>query len=132
MDSLGYVPEIHSRQNTAQQNVARQSRQSFPMPSLAQLTKLLTIDPADTFVLYGLAQEHARLGDHAAAITWYDKCLAIDPLYCYAYFHKARSQQALGDLPAASDTVRKGIDAARKAQDGKALSELQGLLVELD
>lgn len=102
------------------------------MPSIAQLTKLLAIDPADTFVLYGLAQEHARLGDHAAAIQWYDKCLAVDPLYCYAYFHQARSQQALGNLPAAIAATRAGIDAARKAQDGKALSELQGLLVELE
>jgi tetratricopeptide (TPR) repeat protein len=102
------------------------------MPSIAQLTKLLAIDPADTFVLYGLAQEHARLGQHEQAIQWYDKCLAIDPLYCYAYFHQARSHQALGDLPAAASTIRQGIDAARKAQDGKALSELQGLLVELD
>ena len=100
------------------------------MPSVAQLTKLLTLDPADTFVLYALAQEHARLGDHSAAILWYDKCLAIDPHYCYAYFHKARSQHALADTPAAIATVRSGIDAARKAQDGKALSELQGLLAE--
>jgi tetratricopeptide (TPR) repeat protein len=100
------------------------------MPSIAQLTKLLAIDPADTFVLYGLAQEHARLGEHAAAVGWYDKCLAVDPLYCYAYFHKARSQHALGDTPAAVGTVRAGIVAAGRAQDGKALGELQGLLTE--
>jgi tetratricopeptide (TPR) repeat protein len=106
------------------------SRQSLFMPSIAQLTKLLAIDPADTFVLYGLAQEHARLGDHADAVAWYDKCLAIDPYYCYAYFHKARSQQALGDIPAAVGTVKAGIAAATKAQDGKALGELQELLAE--
>lgn len=102
------------------------------MPSIAQLTKLLAVDPADTFVLYGLAQEHARLGEHAQAVEWYNKCLAIDPHYCYAYFHQARSFQALGDSAAAIATVRKGIEAARKVQDGKALGELQGLLVELD
>lgn len=102
------------------------------MPSIAQLTKLLSVDPADTFVLYGLAQEHARLGEHAQAVEWYNKCLAIDPHYCYAYFHQARSFQALGDSAAAIATVRKGIEAARKVQDGKALGELQGLLVELD
>ncbi|MBU6413353.1 MAG: tetratricopeptide repeat protein [Planctomycetes bacterium] len=102
------------------------------MPSIAQLTKLLAIDPADTFVLYGLAQEHARLGEHAQAVEWYDKCLAVDPLYCYAYFHQARSYQALENAAAAVVTIRKGIEAARKAQDGKALGELQGLLVEIE
>lgn len=108
------------------------SSQRWDMPSIAQLTKLLAIDPDDTFVLYGLAQEHARLGEHAAAVGWYDKCLAVDPLYCYAYFHQARSQQAMGNATAAVATVRKGIEAARKAQDGKALGELQGLLVEIE
>lgn len=98
---------------------------------LAKLTKLLALDDRDTFVLYALAQEHAKAGDHDQAITFYDRTLAVDPAYCYAYFHKARSQQAQGDIPAARLTVQTGITAAHRAGDGKALGELSSLQVEL-
>lgn len=107
-------------------------RYSCPMSDrLAKLLKLLALDDQDTFVLYGIAQEHAKQGDHAQAVTWFDKTLAIDPQYCYAYYHKARSQQAAGDLPAARQTVLAGVQAAHRAGDGKALAELSNLQVEL-
>lgn len=105
------------------------------MPSLAQLEKLLAADPRDTFVLYGLAQEHAKAGGekgHAAAVEFYDRCLAVDPLYCYAYFHKAKSLVALGRGGDATEALRAGIVAARKAADSHAESELRGFLDELE
>ena len=98
---------------------------------LARLEKLLAAEPNDTFVLYGLAQEHGKTGDWAKAVEYYDRTLAIDPAYCYAYFHKARAQQASGDLPAARVTVQTGIQAAHRAGDAKALGELSSLQVEL-
>jgi tetratricopeptide (TPR) repeat protein len=102
------------------------------MPSrLEQLHKLLAADPQDTFVLYGLGQEHAKQGDHAAAVGFFDRTLAVDPHYHYAYFFKARSQHALGDLPSARETVQAGLQAAHRAGDAKALSELSNLQVEL-
>ncbi|MBY0307613.1 MAG: hypothetical protein K2Q09_02625 [Phycisphaerales bacterium] len=98
---------------------------------LAKLEKLLALDPADTFVLYGIAQEHARAGDFARAIEFYDRTLTADPAYCYAYFHKARAQQAAGDLAGARQTALEGAQAAHRAGDQKALSELGGLQIEL-
>ena len=108
------------------------SRMSTPVTDrLAKLTKLLALDERDTFVLYAIAQEHAKLGDHATACAFFDRTLVIDPLYCYGYYHKARSQQATGDLPGARVTVQAGIQAAHRAADVKALSELSTLQVEL-
>lgn len=101
------------------------------MPSIEQLTKLLDADPRDPFLLYGMAQELARAGDHAAAVRWYDRCLEADPGYCYAYYHKARSLAALGDTPAALAAIATGKAAAQRAGDGHALSELSGLEMEL-
>ena len=105
------------------------------MPSIAQLEKMLAADPRDAFVLYGLAQEHAKAGGeagHGAAVEYYDRCLAVDPAYCYAYFHKARSLVALGLVSRAVATVQAGIAAARGAGDAHAASELQGLLDEIE
>jgi tetratricopeptide (TPR) repeat protein len=102
------------------------------MPSIEQLEKLLAADPADPFVLYGLAQEHAKRGEHARAIEFYDRCLAADPHYCYAYFHKARTQESAGRKAEAISTLKAGLAAARKAGDQHALSEIQGYLDELE
>ena len=101
------------------------------MPTIAQLQKLLSVDPSDTFVLYALAQEHAKAGEHAKAVEFYDRCLSVDPQYCYAYFHKARVQEAAGDRAAAIATLRAGVAASRRAGDSKALGEIMGYLESL-
>jgi len=99
------------------------------MPTVEQLQRLLEADPNDTFVLYGLAQAHAANGDHDAAIEAYDRCLATDRLYAYAYYHKARCEDAAGRRQAALETLATGLAAAREAGDQKAVGEI-GLLID--
>ncbi len=103
------------------------------MPSLAQLEKLLAAEPDDPFLWYGIAQEHAKAGAGgvAKAVEAYDKCLSLDPLYCYAYFHKARCLSDAGRAAEAVAVVKSGLAAAKQAQDSHAESELSGLLDEL-
>ncbi len=93
-----------------------------------QLKKLLADDPDDAFCRYGLAQEYAKAGDHGAAIEWFDKTIDVDPAYCYAYFHKARSQEQLDDIAGATETLRVGLDEAKKKGDTHAASEIAAYL----
>jgi len=102
------------------------------MPSIADLEKLLAMDPADPFVLYGLAQEHAKAGDTARAVAFYDRCIAADPAYCYAYFHKAKALELAGDIAGARQSLDKGMQEARRCGDGHAAGEMQGYLEELE
>ncbi len=104
------------------------------MPSLEQLEKLLAADPGDAFLLYGMAQEHAKAGGtagHSKAVDFYDRCLAADPMYCYAYYHKARSLEAMNKRDAALATLKDGLKAAKSAGDSHAASEIAALLDEL-
>lgn len=101
------------------------------MPSIEQLEKLLAASPEDPFVLYALAQEHSKAGRHERAVEYYDRCLGADAAYCYAYFHKARSLEALGRDDEARETLRAGIESAKRAGDGHAVSELSGYLDEI-
>lgn len=101
------------------------------MPSIAQLEKLLTADPRDTFVLYALAQEFGKQREHERAIEFYDRCLAVDPHYCYAYYHKARSLESLKRADELKATLEAGLRAAKEAQDRKALSEISSYLATL-
>jgi tetratricopeptide (TPR) repeat protein len=92
---------------------------------------MLAAEPDDPFVLYGLAQEYAKAGEHARAVEYFDRCLAADPGYHYAYYHKGRSQEALGRRDDAAVTVRAGFEAARRGGDEKAAGELAAYLDEL-
>lgn len=92
-----------------------------------KLRKMLEADPADSFVLYALAQEEAKAGRHAEAVELYDRCLAVDEAYCYAYYHKAVSQEAMGARAEAAATAAIGAEVARRVGDGKALNELLSL-----
>ncbi|MDF1808597.1 MAG: tetratricopeptide repeat protein [Phycisphaerales bacterium] len=98
------------------------------MPSIAQLEKLLTIDPEDPFVHYGLAQELAKSGELDRAIESYSKVIELDPNYCYAYYFKGQTLDQLGKQAEAKSIIAEGIEAAKQVQDGKALSELSTLL----
>ncbi len=102
------------------------------MPSIEQLHRLLALDPGDAFVLYALAQEHAKRAEPALAIEHFDRCIAADPAYAYAYFHKARVQEASGDAPGARETLERGLAAARAAGDAHAASEIASFLAGLN
>lgn len=102
------------------------------MPTIEQLEALLQADPNDTFVLYALAQEHAKAGSHEDSVALYDRCLRVDPDYLYAYFHKARALEALGRVRDARDALEQGVARAAKLGDAKAQSELSSYLDELE
>ncbi|UCD75037.1 MAG: tetratricopeptide repeat protein [Phycisphaerales bacterium] len=95
---------------------------------ILQLKKLLEADPDDSFCLYGLAFEYEKAGEHETAIEYFDRALAADPDYCYAYYHKARSQKAMGDGAGAVATLRAGLTRAEAIGDAKAASEITTFL----
>ncbi|MDX2147140.1 MAG: tetratricopeptide repeat protein [Planctomycetota bacterium] len=96
---------------------------SSPPSRLEQIQAMLVRSPGDPFLLYALAQEQAKAGNHAQAVLAYDRCLAADPTYYYAYYHKARSQEELGDAAGLIATLDAGI-AASRGKDAKAHAEL--------
>jgi len=98
------------------------------MPTIEQLEKLLSAEPDDAFTLYALALEHAKQGRHDMAVAFFDRCLASDEEYTYAYYHKARSQESADDLGGARATLETGLEVARRVGDAKATSEIGAFL----
>lgn len=103
------------------------------MPNrIAQLQSLLKAEPGDTFCMYGLAMEYAKIGEAAQALDWFDRVIDADADYLYAYFHKARTLAESGDNGAAMATARTGLARARAMNDAKAAGELAALVDELE
>lgn len=95
------------------------------MSRTEQLQELLSKSPQDDFLLYGLAIEHAKSGDHERAVAYFDRAIEANAQNPYHYYHKARSLEALRRVNEVVATLRAGVDVARKAQDHKAVDELQ-------
>lgn len=102
------------------------------MPTFEQLHRLLEVDPTDAFTLYAIAQEHLKRGEAVEAVGYFDRCLASDPGYLYAYYHKARALEGAGRMDEALACARVGLAAARGAGEGHAESELASLVMELE
>ena len=101
------------------------------MPSIAQLEKLLDIDPNDPFVHYGLGQECAKLGQLEEAVKHYGQTIELDPSYCYAYYFLGQTLHALDRCPQAMEVLNRGLDIATGVGDGKASAELKQLIQSL-
>jgi Flp pilus assembly protein TadD len=102
------------------------------MPTLTSLEKLLAADPQDPFLLYGIAQEHAKLGHTDLAVSFYDRCLQADPGYSYAYYHKAVALERAGRMHEARVAAQAGLATAVRVKDAHAASELQSLLESME
>jgi tetratricopeptide (TPR) repeat protein len=103
----------------------------MPPPSSDKLEKLLSMldrEPLDPFLLYAVGMEHKKLGDTSRAIDFFDRTIAVDSSYCYAYFQRGQTQELAGDAAAAAASYREGVEAARRAGDAHAQQELQAAL----
>jgi Tfp pilus assembly protein PilF len=89
---------------------------------------MLEKNPTDTFLLYGIAMEHKKAGDAARAVEYFDRVIALEPGYCYAYHQRGLVHEMTGDAEAAKRSYREGIEAARRTGDAHAEVEIQAAL----
>lgn len=98
------------------------------MGRLEDLQRLLEQDPSNNRLQYMLAMEmlsQSRAADAAATLR---SLLDRNPDYVPAYYQAGRASEQAGDEAAARDFYRRGIEAARRAGDAHAASELQAAL----
>ncbi len=102
------------------------------MDKIAGLKEILTLDPGNAFARYGLAMEFVNQGDIAAALAEFDTLLAAHPDYTAGYFMAAQTLAKVERIPEAIARLKDGVDCARRAGNTHAMSEMQGMLDELD
>ncbi len=102
------------------------------MDKLAGLREILVLDPKNSFARYGIAMELAARGDIEGALREFDTLLANDPDYTAGYFMAAQTLANAARRPEAIQRLRDGISCAARTGNRHALSEMQGMLDELD
>lgn len=102
------------------------------MDRIAALESFLRDDPDDPFTRFALAQEHAKRGNTAEALSFYEALVRDRPDYVGTYYHLGALYRALGRDDDALGTFRAGIAAATAAGDAHARAELQSALLEAE
>jgi predicted Zn-dependent protease len=102
------------------------------MDKVEGLKKILVQDPGNDFARYGLAMELIRLGQTEAGLLEFSNLLERDPNYTAAYQMSAQTLATLGRPEEAIKRLKAGIASAERKGNRHAVSEMQGLLDELD
>jgi len=101
------------------------------MDKIAMLSEILTQNPADAFARYGLAMEHASLGNTETSIGEFDRLLREHPAYTAGYFMCAQTLLKAGRTEEAKQRLHQGIESAEKTGNQHARSEMQAVLDDL-
>jgi predicted Zn-dependent protease len=102
------------------------------MDKLAGLKEILAMDPGNAFARYGLAMELVSRGEVAAGLSEFDALVATHPDYTAGYQMAAQTLAKEERIPEAIAKLQDGIASARRTGNNHAMSEMQGMLDELD
>jgi predicted Zn-dependent protease len=102
------------------------------MDKIAALTDILDQDPSNAFARYGLAMEHASLGNVELSLQEFERLLTDHPDYTAGYFMAAQTLAKAGRTNEAKSQLTLGIASARRTSNQHALSEMQAMLDDLD
>jgi tetratricopeptide (TPR) repeat protein len=99
---------------------------------LQMLSQFLEQNPNDAFARYGLAMEYSKAGQTEQALSEFNKLLELHPDYTNGYFMAAQTLERAGRTPEAKAMLEKGVEAAKHTGNKHALSEMSGMLEELN
>ena len=102
------------------------------MDKIAGLQEILNLDPNNAFARYGLAMEYVNRGEIATGLAEFDTLVAAHPDYTAGYFMAAQTLAKAERTAEAIEKLHEGIACARRTGNNHALSEMQGMLDELD
>ena len=102
------------------------------MDKIAGLKEILAMDAKNSFARYGIAMELANRGETEAALKEFETLLQNDPDYTAGYFMAAQTLANAGRTQEAIGRLKAGVSCAARTGHRHALSEMQGMLDELD
>jgi tetratricopeptide (TPR) repeat protein len=95
---------------------------------LETLKDMVSQNPGDSFLRYGLAMEYRNGGDLEGAVREFQSLMEANPDYSPAYFHGGQTLERLGRTEEARSWYERGIEVTRRKGDQHALSEMQAAL----
>ena len=103
----------------------------MPESRRPRIEAMLAVDPTDQFLRYSLAMELEKEGDHDRSLAGLRDLQNDQPPYVPAFFMAAQQLMKLARISDARETLRRGIDEARRQGNAHAAGEMSELLASL-
>ena len=101
------------------------------MDRIAVFEQMLVDDPSNTMVMFGLAKEYEKLGQHADVIRVLEEYLSKADDEGNAYGTLAKAYELSGEREKAIETYRRGIDVSM-AHGHPSMANEYRMTLELD
>ncbi len=95
---------------------------------VAALEGLLSQDPNNSFVRYGLAQAYAGSGRLEEAVRIYRELIQRDGKYVAAFYHAGQTLEKLGRIEEARSIYEEGLGACEQTGDMHTRGEIEAAL----
>jgi tetratricopeptide (TPR) repeat protein len=99
---------------------------------VASLKEILEQNPTDAFARYALGLEYSGGGETDEALSHFALLLEAHPDYTNGYFMAAQTLARAERKDEARDMLLHGIECARRTRNQHALSEMEGMMDELE
>lgn len=99
---------------------------------VAALKEILEQNPNDSFARYALGLEYSGGRETEEALGHFKLLLEAHPDYTNGYFMAAQTLARAERKDEARDMLLHGIECARRTRNQHALSEMEGMLDELE
>jgi tetratricopeptide (TPR) repeat protein len=96
-----------------------------------KIEERLRSDPDDVFLNYTYAMELSKEDELQAAQKAFARVRQLDPDYIPAYFQEGQMLGKHGEVEAAREILKSGIEVARRIGDSHALGEMTEYLESL-
>ena len=96
-----------------------------------QLERMLSQDPQDEFLRYGLAMEYRKASEFDKALELMDGLMRDNPPHVPSFLMAAQVLVELGRIADARTVLREGIEVAREQNNAHAAGEMGELLSQL-
>lgn len=99
---------------------------------VAALKEILSTNENDAFARYALGLEYSGGGETEEALGQFKLLLEAHPDYTNGYFMAAQTLARAERKAEAREMLRHGIECARRTKNQHALSEMEGMMDELE
>lgn len=99
---------------------------------LQHIQEMLAKEPDDSFLIYALALEYAKMSDINKAIEVLENLILKNAAYLGSYYQLGKYYEQTEQLQKAADIYTRGIVVAQQQNNKKILGELSTALFSLD
>lgn len=100
-------------------------------PKIAQLKKLVQMDPTDEVTLFGLGKFLMEDGAFDEAADYLELCITAKPTYSAAYLALVESLMKINNIARAKDVCRDGHAVSLKNGDMQVTKKLEAIQATL-